>query len=216
MSKSLRFSPLVLLALAGLAGLPGCKEEDPATPAADAGIAVDLGASDGGGAIALSCQSRVPADGFATRVGSKFRPLTLDQCDGSPYAIYNEDFCSARFTVLGIAAGWCNPCIYETGMLPALQAEYEPQGVRIIQVMYQDEDYRAASNAYCQAWVDRFGLTNVELNDPSQKTQIYFPDGALPSTVIIDSTGTIVYRENAASSNLSSLRTKLDELLAGS
>jgi thiol-disulfide isomerase/thioredoxin len=214
MSKSLRFSPFMVLALAGLAGLPGCKEEDDAPPpAVDAGIAVDLGGGGGGGD--LSCQSRVPTDGFATRVGSKFRPLTLDQCDGTPYSIYNEDFCSARFTVFGIAAGWCNPCIYESMQLPALQAEYEPQGVRIIQVMYQDEDYRAASNAYCQAWVDRFGLTNVELNDPAQKTQIYFPDGALPSTVIIDSTGTIVYRENGASSNLSSLRTKLDELLAG-
>jgi thiol-disulfide isomerase/thioredoxin len=214
MSKSLRFSPFVVLALAGLAGLPGCKEEDDAPPpAVDAGIAVDLGGGGGGGD--LSCQSRVPTDGFATRVGSKFRPLTLNTCDGTPYDIYNEDFCSSRLTVLGIAAGWCGPCIYESEQLPALQAEYEPQGVRIIQVMYQDEDYRAASNAYCQAWVDRFGLTNVELNDPAQKTQIYFPDGALPSTVIIDSTGTIVYRENGASSNLSSLRTKLDELLAG-
>lgn len=212
MSKSALASVLLLAALAGLSG---CTQEDPPVMTTDAGIDFDLGGDVDAATGGLTCQANVPTTGFGTRVSSKFRPLTLNQCDGTPYSIYNEEFCTARFTVLGIAAGWCMPCIYETGMLPALQAEYEPQGVRLIQVMYQDESYRAASNEYCQAWVDRFGLTNIELNDPAQATQIYFPDGALPSTVIVDSTGTIVYRENGASSNLSSLRTKLDMLLAG-
>jgi hypothetical protein len=80
--------------------------------------------------------------------------------------------------------------------------------------MFQDESYGAASGAYCQAWVDEYGLTNVELNDPTQSTQIYFPAGSLPATLIIDSTGTIVFREYGTTDGLTSLRAKLDELLA--
>lgn len=204
------FTPvLVLLALAGFAG---CGDDTPAgTP--DAGIAVDLGDVDSGGG--LSCQANVPTTGFGTRVSAKFRPLTLNRCDGTPYSIYNEDFCSpTRFTILSIAAGWCNPCRLETAQFPALNAEYSPQGVRLVQVMFQDESYGAASGAYCQSWVDEYGLTNVELNDPTQMTQIYFPTGSLPATLIIDDTGTIVFREYGTTDGLTSLRAKLDELLA--
>jgi len=215
MSKS-AFAPVLMLAgLVACAALAGCKETDPAPADTDAGVTLDLGAIDVDAGAGLSCQANVPVEPFGTQVGRKLRPLTLGKCDGTPYSIYSDDFCSpTRFTVLGIAAGWCVPCQYESAMLPALQAEYEPQGVRIIQVMFQDADYNAASNEYCQAWVDNYSLTNVELNDPTQLTQVYFPMGALPATLIIDDTGTIVYREYGASSMLSSLRTKLDELLA--
>lgn len=213
MSKSALAPVHVLAALLACIALAGCTE-DPAPADVDGGVTPDLGVEVDAGGAGLSCQANVPVEPFGTQVGRKLRPLTLNQCDGTPYSIYNEDFCSSRFTVLGIAAGWCVPCQYETGMLPALQAEYEPQGVRIIQVMFQNADYGPPSNEYCQEWYDNYMLTNVELNDPTQTTQVYFPMGSLPATLIIDHTGKIVYREYGASSNLSSLRTKLDELLA--
>lgn len=211
MSKSAFTPMLVLAALAGLAGCGG----DPTPAATDAGITVDLGADvDAGGALSCTTGATVPTTGFGTREGAKFKPLTLNTCGGDPYAFYNADYCAAKFTILSIAAGWCNPCRYETSQLPALQAEYEPRGVRLLQVMFQDESYRAASGAYCQAWVDEFGLTNVELNDPAQATQIYFPAGSLPATVIVDNQGTIVFREYGTTDGLASLRAKLDQLLA--
>ena len=190
----------------------------------DAGESPDAADGDGGVADAggllpdggLSCAASVPSAGYGTLVGEKFGPLVLDRCDGTSYSIYDEDFCSpTRFTVISIAAGWCNPCRYESSQLPALNADYAPRGVRLVQVMFQDETYHAASGAYCQAWVDEYGLTNVELNDPSQLTQIYFPAGSLPATLIIDSTGTIVFRQYSTTDGLVSLRASLDTLLAG-
>ena len=189
----------------------------------DAGETLDAADGDGGmwdaGEVVrdggLTCEANVPSAPYGTRVTSKFRPLTLNQCDGTPYSIYNEDFCAVRFTVINIAAGWCNPSRLETAQFTALNAEYSVQGVRLLQVMFQDESYGAASGAYCQAWVDEFGLTNVELNDPTQSTQIYFPAGSLPATLIIDSTGTIVFREYGMTDGLVSLRASLDTLLAG-
>ena len=84
----------------------------------------------------------------------------------------------------------------------------------MIQIITQDPEFRAPTLEFCQQWVDRFGLTNVEVIDPDQITNIYFPDNALPSTIIVDEEGTIRYRENGASDGLISLRAKIDELLA--
>ena len=92
---------------------------------------------------------------------------------------------------------------------------YRDRGIRVIQILTQDEDYAAPTLGYCEAWVSRFGLTNIELIDPAQVTGIYFPDNSLPSTIIVDSEGVIRFRENGATEGLVSLTSKLDELLAG-
>ena len=52
------------------------------------------------------------------------------------------------------------------------------------------------------------------LIDPIQETQVYFPAGSLPATLIVDSEGTIVHREYGVSESLSTIRAALDDLLA--
>jgi hypothetical protein len=158
-----------------------------------------------------------PAAPYGTSVGRKFEPFTLQQCNGTPYDFVNEEFCAPdhQLTLISIAAGWCNPCIIESMQLEEeINERYAGMGVRVIQIITQDPEFRAPTLEFCQQWVDRFGLTNVEVIDPEQITNIYFPDNALPSTIIVDEEGTIRYRENGASDGLISLRAKIDELLA--
>lgn len=174
-----------------------------AGPEADSGPGVDAGAA---------CTA--PESGFGTLVGRKLEPFTLQQCDGTDYSFYNEDWCGSTFTVISIAAGWCPPCIAESRELTDRVTEaYRDSGVRVIQILVQDESYAAPTLSYCESWVDRFGLTNIELIDPEQITQIYFPGNALPSTIIVDREGVIRFRENGATEGLVSLTNKLDELL---
>jgi hypothetical protein len=152
---------------------------------------------------------------YGTLVGRGFEPFTLDQCDGTPFDFVQDGFCDSSMTVISIAAGWCPPCIVESRQLSARITEhYREQRVRVVQVLVQDEDYRAPDLAYCEAWVSRFSLTNIEVIDPAQVTQIYFPDNALPSTIIVDDEGIIQFRENGATDGLTSLRAAIERLLA--
>lgn len=158
-----------------------------------------------------------PAEPYGTSEGRNFRPFTLNRCDGTPFEFYGETegYCDASFTVLTMAAGWCNPCRYETTQLQAQLVEaYAPRGVRVVQALIQDNDYAAPDGAFCQGWVDQYGLTNPVVLDPTQITQIYFPAGSLPATLIVDSHGVIRHREYGTSTGLATIRAALDELLA--
>ena len=212
-----RWAVAIILA----AGLVACGDDDRGGPGGgeDAGtIDVDGGATgDDGGAMMttdLSCGD-IPSEGFGTRVGGTLEPFTLDSCtEDGEYSFYNEEWCDSSLTVISIAAGWCPPCIVESRELTDRVTEaYRDRGVRVIQVLVQDEEYRAPDITYCEEWVDRFGLTNIELIDPTGVTQIYFPGNSLPSTIIVDNEGTIRFRENGATEGLVSLTNELDDLL---
>ncbi|MCC6874456.1 MAG: TlpA family protein disulfide reductase [Sandaracinaceae bacterium] len=179
----------------------------------DAGMITlsDAGGADGGGACAA------PTSGFGTEEGSNLFPLTLDRCDGTPFDIYSEadGFCDARFTILAMAAGWCQPCRIEAAQMEALLVQaYADQHVRVVVALIQDNGSGAPDGAFCNEWVSQYGLTNPVLIDPVQDTQIYFPAGSLPATLIIDSRGVIRHREYGVSTGLETTRAALDQLLA--
>ena len=195
---------LVLL----VAGLAGCGSTPGNTPDVDAG-GITLTDSGSG----ASCQ--VPPEPYGTSVGRTIEPFSLAQCDGTNYDFYGQDFCDTRLTVISIAAGWCGPCMAESSQLTDRVTEaYRDQGVRVIQVLVQNPSRGAPDGAFCQQWVDNFGLTNIELIDPAGVTSPFFTTDALPETIMVDSHGVIRFREAGASSGLVSLTSKIDELLA--
>lgn len=149
--------------------------------------------------------------------GMGFAPMVLEQCDGAPYVFYGDDegYCRSRLTVISIAAGWCAPCIRETAELEAAIVDrYGPDGVRVVQVLVEDADYRETSPSYCASWRDRFELTQVPvLRDPAGSVLPYY-DGSLPATLIVNDAGVVVHREVGASEGLETLAAALDELTA--
>lgn len=193
--------------------LAGC--QSPPTTSPDAGIQLpDAGSQTDAGP---TCGD--PGAPYGTSLGSNFRPFTLERCDGTPFEFYGEaeGFCDARLTVVAIAAGWCGPCRIEAQQMQERLVEaYEPQGVRIIVAIIQDNDYREADADFCQGWVDQYGLTNPVVIDPAQETRIYFPtnDMALPAAVIVDSEGVLRHREYGVTTGLTTMRAALDRLLA--
>ena len=197
----------------------GCDDDDTdadagADAGTDTGVMVDTGPGTDTGEAMYPCA--YPDAPYGTRAGRMFEPFTLNACDGTPYDFVNEDFCdpSHTMTVISIAAGWCPPCIVESEQLTEeITERYRAQGVRVIQVLTQTEDYNAPDGAWCDAWVERFNLTNVELIDPDQITGIYFPDGVLPSTIIVDANGMIRFRENGATEGLITLRAAIEDVL---
>lgn len=196
-----------LALFAGLFAIAGCKKNNAAV---DAGVDAP---DDNADAEVAACA--VPTGGYGATVGRNLRPFTLKTCGEDEYSFYNDAFCDSTLTVVSIAAGWCGPCMQESAIMDDLITQaYADRGVRVIQILIQDEVYAEPSQSFCEGWVDRYGLTNIELRDPTQVTNVFFPDGSLPSTIIVDNQGVIRFRENGVSNELINLRNKLDELLA--
>lgn len=157
-----------------------------------------------------------PTDGFGTSEGRNFLPFTLMRCDGSAYSFYGEaeGYCETSFTVVSIAAGWCGPCRIEAGLMEEFLVDrYAAHGVRVVVAIIQNNDYEAPDLAFCEGWQSEYGLSNPVLIDPVQETQVYFPAGSLPATLIVDSAGVIVHREYGVSDNLETVRAELDARL---
>ena len=128
------------LIVGALVALGGCGDDDSTdvddvsdVPGVDMGTPMDedLGTPPTG----LSCQDRVPTSGFGAIPGRNMSGFTLQDCSGTDYSFYNEEFCSNEVTVISIAAGWCPPCIAESEQLEEEITDfYAGQGVRVIQI----------------------------------------------------------------------------------
>jgi thiol-disulfide isomerase/thioredoxin len=198
---------LLLLALA--AALAACGTE-PHVEMPDSGVSDDA---------APEPRCAPPSEPYGTTEGRNFRPLRLPRCDETLFSFYGEaeGYCEASFTVLVMSAGWCAPCRVEAPMLQTELADrYADRRVRVISVLIQDDAFAAPSPSFCQSWVNTYGLRFPVLMDTRQVTQVYFPMGALPANLIVDSRGVIRYREYGASAGLRTLRSALDRLLAES
>ncbi len=214
MNKRIGFVAALLLA--------ACGGSAPTT-GTDAGVTLpDSGAADDTG-TGVTCANHIPnpdtnpADApYGTSNGRSFRDFTLSDCDGTSYSFYGPEYCEAshRLTVVSIAAGWCGPCMAESSQLADRVVNvYASRGVRVVQILVQDAGHNRPDSADCHAWVDTFGIINAELLDPDQVTNRYFPDGSLPSTLIIDNNGVILWHENGAVDGLTTLTDALDSFL---
>ena len=102
--------------------------------------------------------------------------LSLAELRGSP-------------VVLNFWASWCIPCREEASLLTAAAADYEPQGVRVIGVVYQD----SAENA--RDFMERYGQSYPGLLDPDGRTAIDYGVFGIPETFLIDAAGIVRSRQ---------------------
>ena len=172
-----------------------------AGPDPDAGpVEEDAGPTPDAGSVG-ACAWNGP---YGATIGARMQPVgtvaqgndfDMQDCNGDSYAFPDQGACDAKLTVISIAAGWCGPCIAESRVLEAeINQMFDPADVHVVQVITQDADFNPPPEGYCTQWVERFGLTNTQLVDPAQLLSPFFPDNALPSTIIVDNEGLIVDR----------------------
>jgi len=91
-----------------------------------------------------------------------------------------------RVILLNAAAGWCDPCAREAGVLPEFVAEYEPRGVVILSAVLQDQNGDPCDEQFGRVWAETFSLPNPVLIDTELETEVFFDVMTMPANLLID------------------------------
>ena len=118
----------------------------------------------------------------------------------------NEKILAGKLTVLNFWEPWCGPCVAEMPFLEQLSQEYAGKGVQVIGIFASKD-----MDDQVQAVLENTGVTYpiwryVKEFGPLQT-------GYVPTTVIIDGTGAIVYGPVAGALNYAGWCALIEELL---
>lgn len=154
--------------------------------------------------------------GNAARGGGSFQPLELG--DQVPlYAIATLRGDTARVgsgepvTVLNVWATWCTSCREEMETLDSLYDEFARRGVRVLAVSVD-----RGGDAVVRRYAEHLGLRMSVAHDAEGVVQDRFRILGVPTTFIIDSTGTLRWRRlGSVIGAAGEARAELKRILAG-
>jgi len=156
-----------------------------------------------------------PTGPYGTEVGDTFERFTLEDCDGDPVD-FGDILAQADLVLFNIGAGWCQPCVEESQTLDReIFREFCPRGLRVVQVLFQDEQSRPATGLFCDNWRNSFGLSFPVLKDPLFTTAGHFESvqSQTPVNLLVGPDGTILFKETGTPGN--DLPERIDMLLSG-
>ena len=65
----------------------------------------------------------------------------------------------SELVLFNIGAGWCQPCVEESETLDTeIFRPFCSRGLRVVQVVFQDEDSRPSTSLFCNRWKQRFEM----------------------------------------------------------
>lgn len=155
-----------------------------------------------------------PSGPYGTEVGELFEDITLDDCDGNPVT-FGDILGQSQLTLFNIGAGWCQPCVEESQKLDAdVFRAFCGRGLRVVQVLFQDEDAEVATKLFCSDWRQQFSLSFPVLVDPLFATGKYFQSvqSQTPINFLIDTNGEIVFKETGTPAG--DLPQRIDSMLS--
>lgn len=154
-----------------------------------------------------------PDGPYGTDVGDTFENLVLDDCADTPVDV-GDVLAQSELLLFSVGAGWCEPCIEESEILDKqIFRAYCARGLRVVQVLFQDDQSRPATGLFCQQWTERFAMSFPVLKDPLFETERFFTSitEQTPVNLLVEPTGTIVYKE--VGTPASDLPQRIDGLL---
>lgn len=96
--------------------------------------------------------------------------------------------------LLNVWATWCEPCRAELPLLSRLQARLAPRGLRTIALSVDRDRSRAAVAEFLR----RREIDLETWFDPADRASAAFGVGSLPTTLLFDAGGTLVWRHEGA------------------
>jgi len=195
---------IVLIAIAALA----ChKAEKPAGPAQ---TQTTRGAAPA--QTATTQTAPAPASEAAsgpTNVGDMMPAYTAKTLDGAPYDLASE---KGKVVLVNVWATWCGPCRFEIPELQKMHDEFAARGFKVVGVSVDEGEAKDIK----QFMTDQ-KMTYPVVHDPDGRIANLLATTVLPTTVLLDRHGKIVWREvGAIPAGDPTLKKALDAALAGS
>jgi len=126
--------------------------------------------------------------------------------DGSSFNVGNE---RGNVVLLNLWATWCGPCRFEIPELEKLHKEYAAQGFKVVGVSLDESGKEAV-----QQFVDENAMTYPIALDPEGRLANVFQTTVIPTTVLIDRSGNIVWKKLGPVQLNDELKQALDKALA--
>jgi thiol-disulfide isomerase/thioredoxin len=135
--------------------------------------------------LVFSCQSKTPVENITTAEADPFslEEVRFQRMDGTEFGLSAEQ---KTYTVLHFWATWCKPCLAEFPELKAALPRLKSDSVAFFLATEEDLDQIRAFEEK-----RNFGLEFLHLKEA---TLADFEVHALPTTLVLDSTGKVVYR----------------------
>jgi thiol-disulfide isomerase/thioredoxin len=137
--------------------------------------------------LVVSCQSKAPAESSSTAVADPFslEEVRFQRLDGSEFGLSPEQ---KTYTVLHFWATWCKPCLAEFPELKAALPRLQSDRIAFLLATEEELDQIRAFEEKRNFGLDFLHLKEATLAD--------FEVHALPTTLVLDSTGKVVYRHS--------------------
>lgn len=133
-----------------------------------------------------------PADLSSARtdVGDPMPPYSAKYLDGKAMSMAAE---KGNVVFLNVWATWCGPCRFETPELQSLQTQYAAKGLKVIGVSVDEGDTEAV-----KTFVAEQKITYPIALDPDGRIANLVQTTVLPTSLLVDRTGKIVWRQIGA------------------
>lgn len=147
-----------------------------------------------------------PATDTDSAVGQAMPPYKAELLDGKPFDIAAE---RGNVVFLNLWATWCGPCRYEIPELQKLHLQYASQGFKVVGVSLDEGGKDAV-----QQFVSEHSMGYPVALDPDGKLANVFQTTVIPTSVLIDRNGKIVWKKYGAITVDDELRQALEKALA--
>jgi len=137
--------------------------------------------------LVFSCQSKAPVESSSTAVANLFslEEVRFQRIDGTEFGLSPEQ---KTYTVLHFWATWCKPCLAEFPELKAALPRLKSDRIAFLLATEEELDQIRAFEEKRNFGLDFLHLKEATLAD--------FEVHALPTTLVLDSTGKVVYRHS--------------------
>ena len=132
-------------------------------------------------------QTAPSAGGLTADVGTTLPPYTAQMLDGKTFDAAAE---RGNVVFLNLWATWCGPCRFEIPELQSMHNKYASRGFKVVGVSLDDTGV-----AGVKEFVAKNSMTYPIAYDPDGKIAAILQSSVLPTSVIVDRTGHIVWKK---------------------
>lgn len=177
---------MILIAIAVVA-IAGCKKKE--TPAQQNPVArgTQPTTTHGYSTAGTAAAPQTPSTAAGTEVGAVMPDYQATYLDGTTFDVKAE---RGNVVLLNLWATWCGPCVYEIPELQKMHDEHGAQGFKVVGVSLDDTGADVVKN-----FVSERKMTYPVAIDPRGQLAALFQTSVIPTSVVIDRNGTIVWKK---------------------